>query len=99
MTYVAMACALTALGVYALLTRRDLIGVLASIEVLIGAGLVLLTTLGSSQAGVGDASTEAIALLVLVVAAAEAAVGLALLIAVARARRSTRVDELTEVRG
>jgi NADH:ubiquinone oxidoreductase subunit K len=33
------------------------------------------------------------------VVAAEAAVGLALLVAVAREMRTTRIDELTEVRG
>ncbi len=39
------------------------------------------------------------ALLFLVLAAAEAAVGLALLVAVARRMGTTRIDEMTEVKG
>jgi len=86
-------------GLYGVLTRRDLVALLASVEVMIGGALLLLVTLGAAQASAADGGVEATALLVLVLAAAEAAVGLALVVAVAKAARTTRVDELTEVRG
>lgn len=91
--------ALFALGLYGVLTRRDLVGVLASIEVMVGAALLLLVVLGSGLEASGGAGVEPTSLLLLVLVAAEAAVGLALVVAVARTSRTTRVDELTEVRG
>lgn len=97
MTVVSVAAALFAAGLYGVLTRRDIVAVLASVEVMLGGAMVLLVGLaaGAPQA----VRVEGIALVVLVVAAAEAAVGLALLVAVARRTRRTRLDELTEVRG
>jgi NADH-quinone oxidoreductase subunit K len=93
---VVVSMALFAIGLYGVLTRRDLVAVLASVEVLAGAPLLLLVRfgLGTSQAGV-----EAVGLLIIVVAAAEAAVGLGLVVAVARRMGTTRTDDLTEVRG
>jgi NADH:ubiquinone oxidoreductase subunit K len=97
MSAVVVAAALFAIGLYGVLTRRDIVGLLASVEVMLGGALVLLVALGASDEN--TARVEGIALVLLVVAAAEAAVGLALLVAVARRSRTTRIDELTEVRG
>lgn len=92
-------CGLFGIGLYGVLTRRDLIGVLASIEVMIGGALLLAVAFGA-HSDPGDLSgVHAVLVLVLVLAAAEAAVGLALVIAVAATRHTTRVDELTEVHG
>lgn len=85
------------IGLYGVLTRRDLIGVLASIEVMVGGALLLLVMFGAAMPS-GSAAAESIALLFLVVAAAEAGVGLALVIAVARTSGHTIVERLTEVR-
>lgn len=98
MTVLIVACGLFSLGLYGVLTRRDVVAIFASVEVMIGGALVLLVGLGARAHGPGSA-VEALGLLTLVAAAAEAAIGLALLVMVARRRRSTRVDELTEVRG
>lgn len=95
MNAVFVACALFAIGLYGVLVRRDLIAILASVEVMIGAPLLLLVALGARLGG--GAAVESIGLLLLVLAAAEAAVGLALLVQVARVVRTTRVDELMEV--
>lgn len=106
MSLVLLSCALFGLGLYGVLVRRDIVAVLASIEVMLGGALVLLVGLGSAarlapQAVAQKAATsvEGIALMIVVVAAAEAAVGLALLVAVARRRGIARLDELTEVKG
>lgn len=96
MSIVTVAAALFSVGLYGVLTRRDLVALLCSIEVMLGGALVLLIGLGA--AGSSPVRIEGIGLIVLVVAAAEAAVGLALVVAVARRLRTTRIDELTEVR-
>jgi len=85
-------------GLYGVLTRRDLVAILASVEVMIGGALLLFVML-SASGGAPSAGFEATALLIMVLTAAEAAVGLALVVAVARSARTTRIDELTEVRG
>jgi len=90
---------LLALGLYGVLTRRDVVGVLASVEVMIGAGLVLLTGLGAWNTLASGGALHAVALLFVVLAAAEAAVGLAVLVAAARRMGTTRIDEMTEVKG
>lgn len=92
------------IGVYGVLTRRDIVGVLSSIEVMLaGAMLALVAIASSADSATGvrplAESIEAVGLLILVIAAAEAAVGLALLVSVARRRGVTRIDELQEVKG
>lgn len=104
MSLIWLSCALFGLGMYGILVRRDIVAVLACIEVMMGGALVLLVGLGSGARVAADATTDAIsvegiALMVVVVAAAEAAVGLALLVAIARRRGIARLDELTEVKG
>jgi len=92
---------LFAIGLYGVLSRRDLVAVLASVEIMLGSATLLLVSL-ATRLGTVDGSTagvEAIGLFVLVVAAAEAAVGLAILVTVAYRVRTTRVDELVEVKG
>jgi NADH:ubiquinone oxidoreductase subunit K len=102
MTGVILAAAFVALGLYGVLTRRELIALLASVEVMLGGATLLLVVLTSATGypvAVGVATSgEAVALLLLAVVAAEAAVGLALLVALV-ARGHTRTDEIEEVRG
>ena len=101
MSLLVIACALFGIGLYGTLVRRDIIAILASIEVMLAGPLLLLVGLGASlNRGAASAlKAEGIALVVIVVAAAEAAVGLALLVAVARRTRATRLDDLTEMKG
>jgi NADH:ubiquinone oxidoreductase subunit K len=104
MSFLIVATGLFSLGLYGVLTRRDVIAVLASVEIMLGGATVLLVGLAAAPAAATSVPTDAgvvgsVALLVIVVVAAEAAVGLALLVAVARATRRTRVEELTEVQG
>jgi NADH-quinone oxidoreductase subunit K len=90
--------AVFALGLYAVLTRRDVVGILIGIELMMGGAIVLTVALALGR-GAPAARVEAFGLLLLVVAAAGAAVALALLLASARASGRTRVDDLTEVKG
>jgi NADH-quinone oxidoreductase subunit K len=95
-TSLALACALVSVGLYGVLTRRDLIAVLASIEVMLGGAQLLLAAYAAGS-GV-SAMAQGITVIVLAVGGAEAAVGLALLVALVRHGR-TRTDEIEEVRG
>lgn len=97
MTLGIVAMGLFSLGLYGVLARRDVVAVLASIEVMLGGALVLL--LGLAADSTDPVRLEATGLVVLVVIAAEAAVGLALAVVVARRVKTTRMDELTEVNG
>lgn len=99
MSVLLVVSAMLALGLYGVLTRSDVVAILGSVEIVIGAGLVLMTGLGAWSAGNGVHSVHGVALLFVVLAAAEAAVGLALLVAVSRRMRTTRIDEMTEVKG
>ena len=99
MNLLAISCLLFAIGLCGVLVRRDIVAVLASIEVMLGGALLLLVGLAATLNTAQPMRAHGIALMVLVVVAAEAAVGLALLVAVARQNRTTRIDELTEVRG
>ena len=93
----AAAAAVFCIGLLGVLTRRDVIAVLAAIEVMLGGAMLLLVSLTHA---LGRAShVAAIGTLLLVVLASEAAVALALLVAVARARSASRVEDLREVRG
>lgn len=96
MSALVLASALLGLGLYGVITRRQVVAVLASVEVMLGGSTLLLVSYGAGLAG--GAASQGYALIVLVVVAAEAAVGLALLVALLRDGKR-RTDEITEVRG
>ena len=102
----ALAALLFAVGVLGFLIRRNVIIVLASIELMLNAAN--LTFLGASRhwsqahlAGDGAAILQGpiFTLFVILVAAAEAAVGLALVIALYRLKQTVALDAVAELRG
>lgn len=103
MSLIYVALLLFCIGLYGTLTRRDIIAVLASVEVMLGGATVLLVGLSATSELVGVTTpageTSAVGLVIIVLAAAEASVGLALMLAVARRLKTTRLDELSEVKG
>lgn len=98
MSVLVVSLGLFVIGLYGVLTRRDIVAIFASVEVMIGGALLVLVGLGAGG-GAQGAQVEALGLLVVVAAAAEAAIGLALLVALARRRGTTRAEDLTEVNG
>lgn len=96
MTALLLSCGLVAAGLYGVLTRRDLVAVLASIEVMLGGAQLLLVAYEAGSSAPGAA--QGLTIIVLAVAAAEAAVGLALVVTLVQ-RGRTRTDEIEEVRG
>jgi NADH-quinone oxidoreductase subunit K len=79
MSLLALTLGLFSLGLYGVLTRRDLIAVLASVEIMLGSATLLLVGLAAAGTPTiaGEGAVEATGVMVLVLAAAEAAVGLA----------------------
>lgn len=91
-----LSCVLIGLGLYGVLTRRDLIVLLASIEVMLGGAQLLLVAYAAGTSA--PAVAQAVTVIVLATAAAEAAVGLALLVALVY-RGRTHTNQIEEVRG
>lgn len=90
---------LIGVGVFGILSRRDVIAVLAATEVAMAGVLVLMAATTSVVAGAVGALSEARLVLILVLAAAEAAVGLALAVAVAARTGVLRFDDMRQGRG
>ena len=92
---------LFAVGAYGVLTRKNAIVVLMSIEVMLNAANINLvafssyhTTLHDSE----DASGQAFALFSIAIAAAEVAVGLAIILSVYRRYQTIDVDKINILR-
>lgn len=92
-----LCAALFSLGLYGVLARRDLVAVLACVEIMLGAANLQHVVLGAAAGA--SAGAEALAVALIVIAAAEAAVGLGLVLATAKRTGRSRVEELTEVSG
>jgi NADH-quinone oxidoreductase subunit K len=89
-----MAAALFGLGVYGVLTRRNAVLLLMSVELMLNAVNLVLVTADATIAATLPASGQVFALFVIVLAAAEVGVGLALVLVLYRLRASVAVDEI-----
>lgn len=84
---------LFSIGTFGVLTRRNAVAVLMSIELMLNAVNINLVAFWRFYETNDAVAGQAFAAFVFVVAAAEAAVGLAIIIAVYRNRRTVVVDE------
>ncbi|WP_456409950.1 NADH-quinone oxidoreductase subunit NuoK [Oceanithermus sp.] len=94
--YLLLSALLFAIGLYGVLSRRTAILIFMSIELMLNAANLALVAFAR---GSGNLEGQAMALVVIALAAAEVAVGLGIIVAVFRARSSTSVDDLAELRG
>lgn len=93
-----LAGALFCIGLFGALTRRNIVGMLLGIELMLNAvniNLVAFWRYLEPQLVAG----QVFALFVVVVAAAEAAVGLAMAISIYRSRNTINADEVNLLRG
>ncbi|WP_370639162.1 NADH-quinone oxidoreductase subunit NuoK [Cohnella sp. REN36] len=96
-SYLTLAAVLFCIGFYGVLTKRNAIIVLLSIELMLNA--VNLNLVAFAKYGVHPALTGQIfSLFTMTVAAAEAAVGIAVLIVLYRSRATVNTDEFDELR-
>jgi len=97
--YLVVAAALFCIGLYGVLSRRNAIGILMGVELMLNAVNVNLVAFWRYVDPLRDAMAgQVFAIIVITVAAAEAAVGLALIIAVYRNRRTVDVTEVDQLK-
>lgn len=89
--YLVLGAALFLLGVIGVLTRRNVVIVLMSIELILNAVNLNLVTFSRMW---GNLNGQIFAIFIVVDAAAEAAVGLGILIAFFRNKETVNVDEI-----
>ncbi|MCQ3979836.1 MAG: NADH-quinone oxidoreductase subunit NuoK, partial [Anaerolineae bacterium] len=88
-----VSAALFSIGMYGALTRRNAIGILMGVELILNAVNINLVAFWRYISPT-DVAGQIFAIIVISVAAAEAAVGLAIVISVYRRRHSAIVEEL-----
>ncbi|MGD8717795.1 MAG: NADH-quinone oxidoreductase subunit NuoK [Candidatus Zixiibacteriota bacterium] len=86
------------IGLLVALTRRNAIGILMGIELMLNAVNVALVTFDRIY-GPAMLDGQVFSIFVITVAAAEAVVGLALILAIYRSRGTVAIDDLRELRG
>jgi NADH-quinone oxidoreductase subunit K len=94
--YLVLSSLLFAIGMVGILTRRNLIVVLMSIELMLNAVNVNLVAFSHQF---GELTGQVFAVFTIAVAAGEAAVGLGILVALYRLRQTTELNQAVELRG
>lgn len=94
--YLVLSALLFTLGLVGILTRRNLITVLMSIELLLNSVNLNLVAFAQQR---GDLAGQVFAVFTIAVAAGEAAVGLGILLALYRLRSTTELDRARELEG
>lgn len=96
--FLMLAAALFCIGLYGVLARRNAIGLLMGVELMLNAANINLLAFERYVAPNGLAG-QMFVVFNITVAAAEAAVGLALIIAIYRSRHTVAVEEIDLLRG
>jgi NADH-quinone oxidoreductase subunit K len=94
--FLLLAAVLFAIGVFGLLTRRNAIGILLSVELMANAVNINLVAFSRVH---GGATGQVFALFAIALTVAEVAIGLALVILMSRLRRSIDVGEARDLHG
>jgi len=84
---------LFAIGIYGALVRRNVIGILISIELILNAVNINLVAFSKSTS-LSPETGQIFAIFVITLAAAGAAVGLAIVLAIYRVKKSVLIDEM-----
>jgi NADH-quinone oxidoreductase subunit K len=94
--YLVLAAAVFAIGLFGVLTRRNAVGILLGIELMLNAVNINFVAFARYGAGVAG---WVLAILTIAITVAEVAVGLAIVIVIFRVRRTVEADHLTLLRG
>jgi NADH:ubiquinone oxidoreductase subunit K len=97
-TYLYIALLLFAVGLYGVLSRRSLIAVLISVELMLNAAGINFMAFNRFLAP-DPAIGQIFTLFIMAVAAAEAAIALSIIIAVYRKVKTINVEQVNELRG
>jgi len=91
-----LSAAVFTIGVFGFLTRRNIIIMFLSIELMLNAVNISLVSFSHF---LQDMRGEVLVFFIITVAAAEAAIGLAIIIALFRNKTTANVDEMNEMKG
>ena len=94
--YLTLAALVFAIGLFGVLTRRNAVGILLGIELMLNAVNINLAAFGRFHA---DLAGVMFALFTIAITVAEVAVGLAIVIVIFRVRRTVDADHLDLLRG
>lgn len=94
--YLMLAALVFAIGLFGVLTRKNAVGILLGIELMLNAVNINLAAFARSRA---DVTGLVFALFTISITVAEVAVGLAIVIAIFRVRRTVEADRLDLLRG
>nr|MBN2278627.1 NADH-quinone oxidoreductase subunit NuoK [candidate division Zixibacteria bacterium] len=93
LNYLALAAVLFAIGIFGVLTRRNAIGILMSLELMFNAVNINLVAF-NKFIGPANLTGQIFAIFVVVIAAAEAVVGLAIVLLLYRNWKGINVDRI-----
>ena len=96
--YVALAIALIGIGVYGIITKRNLIRILISAEI-IGNGVNIILIAFSTYSSSFSITGQSLALLIIALSAGHTAVGLALIMLFNRRYRTIDLEKAKELKG
>ena len=94
--YVLLSAILFTIGVVGVLTRRNVMVIFMSVELMLNSANLALVAFSRQW---GHVDGQIMTFFVITVAAAEVAVGLALLVGIFRTKRTTNVDDVSTMRG
>lgn len=94
--YIWLSAAIFVIGMAGFLTRRNIIIMFMSIELMLNAVNISLVSFSHF---LNDMRGQVLVLFIIAVAAAEAAIGLGIIIALFRNKATVHVDEMTEMKG
>ena len=94
--YLTLAAAVFAIGLFGVLTRRNAVGILLGIELMLNAVNINLVAFARFS---GDLGGIVFTLFTIAITVAEVAVGLAIVIVIFRVRRTVEADHLDLLRG
>ena len=94
--YLVLAAVVFAIGLFGVLTRRNAVGILLGIELMLNAVNINLVTFSRAR---GDVVGLVFTMFTIAITVAEVAVGLAIVIDIFRVRRTIEADHLDLLRG
>jgi len=96
--FLVLSAILFSIGIYGILTRRHLIGVLMSVEIMLNAGIINFIAFAHFKST--DATAGSIfSLFIIAIAACEMAVGLAIFVSMYRRHKTLDVNDLKNLNG
>jgi NADH-quinone oxidoreductase subunit K len=95
--YLIVGLGLFALGMYCVLTRRNAIGVLMGVELILNAANV--NYIAFSRFGSGTYDGQVFSIFIIMLAAAEATIGMAIVLGIYRRFRTIDVAGMTQLQG